>query len=83
ALLWNGAKPLSCGIGTGHASPSLQASFLALAGRITSDLPSLGRSQAALRREASGVLYTVADALAPGTSDRPLHLRLAASWQRP
>ncbi|MEH7836909.1 citrate synthase [Rhizobium laguerreae] len=83
ALLWNGAEPLSSGSETRHASPSLQAAFQALAGRVTSDLPSLGRSQAALRREASGVLYTVGDALAPGSSDRPLHLRLAASWQRP
>lgn len=85
ALLWNGAEALSCGSGTaaGNLSPSLQAAFLALAGRVTSDLPSLGRSQAALRREAGGVLSTVADALAPGPADLPLHLRLAASWDRP
>jgi len=85
ALLWNGAGALSSGpgAGAGNASPSLQDAFLALAERVTSDLPSLGRSQAALRREASGVLSTVADALAPGPSDRPVHLRLAASWDRP
>ncbi|MBB3913002.1 citrate synthase [Rhizobium fabae] len=83
ALLWNSAETLSSGTGAGHASPSLQAAFLALAGRLTSDLPSLGRSQAALRREAHGVLSTVADALAPGLAGELLHLRLAASWQRP
>ncbi|MBX5160595.1 citrate synthase [Rhizobium sp. NZLR3b] len=83
ALLWNGAEAVFSGAGAGYAAPSLQAAFLALAGRVTSDLPSLGRSQAALRREAQGVLSTVADALAPGPSDRPLHLRLAESWQRP
>ena len=85
AQLWNGAEALSCSLGAvaGNASPSLQAAFLALAGRVTSDLPSLGRSQAALRREACGVLSTVADALVSGPSDRPLHLRLAASWDRP
>lgn len=85
ALLWNSAEALSCspGAGTGDTSPSLQTAFLALAERVTSDLPSLGRSQTALRREACGVLSTVADALAPGPSDWPLHLRLAASWDRP
>jgi len=83
ALLWNSAEALSSGTGDRHASPSLQAAFLALAGRVTSDLPSIGRSQAALRREAHGVLSTIADALAPGPAGQPLHLRLAASWQRP
>lgn len=83
ALLWNSAGALSCSPGVGDAPPSLQAAFLALAGRVTSDLPSLGRSPTALRREACGVLSTVANALAPGSWDRPLHLRLAASWDRP
>jgi len=83
ALLWNGAETPASSTATTHGSPSLQAAFLALAGRVTSDLPSLGRSPAALRREAHGILATIADALAPGASDRPLHLRLAASWQRP
>lgn len=83
ALLWNGAEGPSSSTGGETASPSLQAAFLALAGRVTADLPSLGRSQAALRREAHGVLSTVADALAPGPSDQPLHVRLAASWRRP
>ncbi|MDR9803752.1 citrate synthase [Rhizobium hidalgonense] len=84
ALLWNDADVVSSSSAeAGHAAPSLQAAFVALAGRVTSDLPSLGRSPAALRREAQGVLSTVADALAPGRSDQPLHCRLAASWQRP
>ncbi|MBB4478286.1 citrate synthase [Rhizobium etli] len=83
ALLWNGAETLFSGAAAGNCPPSLQAAFLALAGRVTVDLPSLGRSQAALRREAHGVLSTVADALAPGPSAQPLHLRLAASWDRP
>lgn len=83
ALLWNGAEALSSGTTGENTSPSLQTAFLALAGRVTTDLPSLGRSQAALRREAHGVLSTVSDALAPGLPDRPLHLRLAESWQRP
>ncbi|MBB4233726.1 citrate synthase [Rhizobium esperanzae] len=83
ALLWNGAEALSLKAEAGHAAPSLEAAFVALAGQVTSDLPSLGRSQAALRREAQAVLSTVADALAPGPSEQPLHLRLAASWQRP
>ncbi|OWV83997.1 citrate synthase [Rhizobium sp. N122] len=83
ALLWNGAEVLASGTAADHAAPSLQAAFLALARRVTSDLPSLGRSQAVLRRDAGGVLSTVADALAPGPSDQPLHLRLAESWRRP
>ncbi|KKZ89712.1 citrate synthase [Rhizobium phaseoli] len=83
ALLWNGAETLFSGTGSGNAPPSLHAAFLALADRVTADLPSLGRSQAALRREARGVLSTIADALAPGPADQPLHLRLATSWERP
>ncbi|PDT03677.1 citrate synthase [Rhizobium chutanense] len=83
ALLWNGADVLTFKAEAGHATPSLQAAFLALAGRVTLDLPSLGRSQAALRREAHSVLSTIADALAPRPSEEPLHLRLAASWERP
>lgn len=83
ALLWNGAEAFLSGSRTGNTSPSLQAAFRALAGRVASDLPSLGRSQAALRREAGGVLCTLADALAPGPPEQPLHLRLAASWRRP
>ncbi|PDT07664.1 citrate synthase [Rhizobium sp. M1] len=83
ALLWNGAETLFSGAAAGNGPPSLQAAFLALAGRVTVDLPSVGRSQAALRREAHGVLSTIADALAPGPAAQPLHLRLAASWERP
>ncbi|WP_179874178.1 citrate synthase [Rhizobium sp. L43] len=83
ALLWNGTEALVSSTASGYAPPSLQAAFVALAERVTADLPSLGRSQAALRREAQGVLSTVADALAPGPSEPPLHLRLAASWERP
>ncbi|WP_197492000.1 MULTISPECIES: citrate synthase [Rhizobium] len=83
ALLWNGAEVLASKTEAGRAAPSLQAAFVALAGRVTLDLPSLGRSQAALRHEAQSVLSTVADALAPGPSDQALHLRLATSWQRP
>ncbi|MBX4984350.1 citrate synthase [Rhizobium lentis] len=83
ALLWNSVETLCSGSGSGKDPPSLQAAFLALAGRVTSDLPSLGRSQAALRREAHGVLSSLAAALAAGPSDELLHLRLAASWGRP
>ncbi|WP_197486900.1 citrate synthase [Rhizobium bangladeshense] len=83
ALLWNGAETFFSGTVAGNGPPSLQAAFLALAGRVTADLPSLGRSQAALRREAHGVLSTIADALAPGPAAQPLHLRLASSWERP
>lgn len=83
ALLWNGAATLFSSTGSGSAPPSIQAAFLALAGRVTADLPALGRSQVALRREAHGVVSTIADALAAGPADQPLHLRLAASWDRP
>jgi citrate synthase len=83
-LLWDMKRPLGLEQGEGRQKlPSLDAAFAALAGRITSDLPSLGRSLPALQNEAESVLGTVADALAPGAWDQPLHQRLANAWNRP
>jgi citrate synthase len=82
ALLWNSTRPLFIDAGEGRA-PSVQAAFLVLAERVTGDLPTLGRSQSALRPEARDVLSAVATALAPGVADRPLHIRLAHAWNRP
>jgi citrate synthase len=82
ALLWNSTRPLFIDAGEGRA-PSVQAAFLVLAERVTGDLPTLGRSQSALRPEARDVLSAVAAALAPGVADRPLHIRLAHAWNRP
>ncbi|PZM10754.1 citrate synthase [Rhizobium tubonense] len=85
ALLWDMKEPLVLADfqpGAGR-KPALEAAFVALAHRVTTDLPSLGRSSLALRREAEAVLATVADTLAPGTHDMALHERLAAAWDRP
>lgn len=83
-LLWN-AESFACvpASAPGPALPSVQAALLALAGRVSADLPSLGRARPALQMEACSVLSTVADALAPGSADHPLHRRLAACWGRP
>jgi citrate synthase len=62
--------------------PSITQAFVALAARVTGDLPSLGRAPGALKAEACSILSTVADALAPGTDGTPLHQRLAACWGR-
>jgi citrate synthase len=83
-ILWN-AESFACVPASAleTAPPSIQAVLLALAGRVSADLPSLGRARAALQMEACSVLSTVADALAPGSTDHPLHHRLAACWGRP
>ncbi|MBW9055840.1 citrate synthase [Rhizobium mesosinicum] len=83
-LLWN-AESFTCvpSRAPEPASPSIQAALLALAGRVSADLPSLGRARPALQMEACSVLSTVADALAPGPAGRPLHHRLASCWGRP
>ena len=83
-LLWDMKRPLRLEQGEPRQKlPSLDAAFSALAERVTHDLPSLGRSLPALQYEAEGVLATVADALAPGAWDQPLHRRLASAWNRP
>ncbi|TIX89079.1 citrate synthase [Rhizobium sp. P44RR-XXIV] len=83
-LLWDMKRPLYLEEGEMRRKlPSLNAAFCALAERTTNDLPSLGRSLPALQGEAESVLATVADALAPGSADKPLHQRLAVAWGRP
>ena len=83
-LLWNAESFACTQTSTAQpASPSVQTALLALAGRVTADLPSLGRSRPALQAEACSVLSTVADALAPGLANHPLHIRLAVCWGRP
>ncbi|MGV1762595.1 citrate synthase [Rhizobium rhizogenes] len=83
-LLWDMKRPLRLeGQGGDKRLPALSAAFSALAGRATTDLPSLGRSLPALQNEAESVFGTVAVALAPGTSTLPVHERLATAWDRP
>lgn len=84
ALLWDARRPLKLThqrVASGK--PVLAKAFHALADRAPNDLPSLGRSAIALQAEAESVLSSVADALAPGSPDMPLHERLAASLGRP
>jgi citrate synthase len=83
-LLWDMKRPMRLeGQGGDKRLPALSAAFSALAGRATTDLPSLGRSLPALQNEAESVFGTVAIALAPGMSKLPLHERLATAWNRP
>ncbi len=58
--------------------------FAVLARRAASDPPNIGRSGQVLKREAASVLADIAAALvgAEQVAD-PLHVRLAAAWQRP
>lgn len=58
---------------------SLGPLLVALARRAASDPPSYGRSPAALRLDAAGVLGTVAAAIC-GAGQGPLHERLAGRW---
>lgn len=83
-LLWDMKRPLRPeGQGGNGNPPSLSAAFSALAERATTDLPSLGRSLSALQNEAESVFGSIAEALAPGNRDLPLHQRLAIAWDRP
>ncbi|NTF87221.1 citrate synthase [Agrobacterium rhizogenes] len=83
-LLWDMKRPVRLeGQGGDKRLPALSAAFSALAGRATTDLPSLGRSLPALQNEAESVFGTVAIALAPGASTVLLHERLATAWNRP
>ncbi|AYG66296.1 MULTISPECIES: citrate synthase [unclassified Rhizobium] len=83
-LLWDMKRPLRFEQNEARQkTPSLNAAFSALAERITRDLPSLGRSLPALQNEAESVFDTVAEVLAPGAWNEPLHRRLASAWNRP
>lgn len=86
AILWNAPAAVDSALRPNEPTsgrPSIERAFVALAKRTGGDLPSLGRSLAALQADAASVLATVADALAPGRAEQPLHVRLAASWERP
>lgn len=85
ALLWD-CGDIRVGVAERReeGSPRMAAAFAALASRVTTDLPALGRNAQILRAEAADVLSTVAAGLAPWRGDPvPLHLRLALGWQRP
>ncbi|WP_337269860.1 citrate synthase [Oryzifoliimicrobium ureilyticus] len=84
ALLWEASAPRTAIRAAGEAvCPSIAVAFTKLASRVSHDLPSLGRSRSALVSEAWTVFHDVADALAPGKADQPMHLRLALAWDRP
>src|SRR5690606_3232791 len=54
--------------------------FAALAARAGVDAPARGRAPLALAVEASELLDIMADAVAGGTGEGPIHARLAAAW---
>jgi citrate synthase len=84
AILWN-VRESGIRIPAGGADhgPRIAMALVALASRVMSDLPALGRRPAVLRSEAADVLTTVAAALAPTSQAMALHERLAQGWQRP
>lgn len=85
ALLLDMQRPLRLAAGAmgANARPGIGTAFAVLAERAPRDLPSLGRSRTALQAEAESVLSSVAEALAPGDVDAPLHIRLTLAWNRP
>ena len=81
ALLWDVRSPPVFS-DAGRKPPTLAAALSVLARHAASDAPTADRSAAALQQEAGTVLDLVAGALAPGAVQAPLHLRLAAAWDR-
>lgn len=81
ALLWDGPVAPRGSHGA-SAGGGMSEAFAMLARRAAGDAPSDGRGQIALRGEAGGIVADVADALL-GAGSGALHLRLAASFERP
>jgi len=83
-LLWQHAKPvvLSSAGAVGHTTAPLGAAFAVLSRRAAADIPSYGRSPAALRADANEVLSSLAAAIC-GPGEGAGHVRLAARWERP
>jgi citrate synthase len=90
-VLWESAATRFAAATPAASTPKgaapLQAGLVALASRATTDLPTRGRSRAALQAEAADVIGTLADALlgaAPLSAHAmPLHMRMASAWRRP
>ncbi|MFP3546016.1 citrate synthase [Rhizobium sp. SIMBA_035] len=82
AVLWDAPAVELAGEAIEGGPPVIRNAFLALAGRVTRDLPSLGRSRSVLRSEAISVFSCVSAALAPGRGDF-VHMCLANAWSRP
>jgi citrate synthase len=82
SLLWGGLFPVLPVTATLPADEPMTAAFTTIAARAAVASPTLARGQLALREEASRVLELMADALLGGGSG-PLHLRLAARFERP
>jgi citrate synthase len=83
-ILWNvPERGIRIPAGGADHGPRIAMALVALASRVMSDLPALGRRPAVLRSEAADVLATVAAALAPTSQAMALHERLAQGWQRP
>jgi len=80
ALLWGGETVAAAAPRRGAAS--MEEAFRAMATRVASDPPSLGRGTAMLRAEAAQVHATVALALT-GQGEGSLHERLARALERP
>ncbi len=86
ALLWD-CEEISVGASSAEneriGGRRLDVAFRLLSERVVSDLPTLGRSAAALKAESTGILSTMAAALAPSKKPLALHERMAEGWGRP
>ncbi len=80
-LLWGGAAEAAAPRDVSKKGASAKArAFAYLSARAGEDAPSLGRSPAALRSEAWGLLSGFADALTGEKRSGPMHLRVAKAW---
>lgn len=79
ALLW--AADMFEADGDKGTATGLPGVLNALAGRVASDMPSLGRSESVLKRESASVFSTVAASLT-GPGKGAVHQRLARLWER-
>ncbi|WP_413990637.1 citrate synthase [Labrys okinawensis] len=89
ALLWQAGRVTFEAPPTARGTPvpsnPFEAGLLALARRASHDFPTGGRSRTMLRREAAGLVSTLATAMLGGTAHAglPLHERAAQAWQAP
>ena len=83
ALLWQSGPIVFHSPPVGSVGDGVTPAFMALAMLASTDMPSLERSSTVLHQEAAKVVGAVGAAVTGGRSNRPLHERLAAHWQRP
>jgi citrate synthase len=85
-LLWEAKSPRWPEIKPQAAAehgPPMQRAFVAVGRRAAADLPSYGRSAAALQKDAADLVMTLAQALFGAATPALLHELAATAWARP